>query len=245
MQVARNLDFLPFGDSWYNGTSDKLQFTTYERDSESGNDYALARNYVWRLARFTALDPLSGSIGDPQSLNRYTYVQNDPIDLVDPSGSECNWVWTASGVQVICNAYDSYWDLWWDQNVLGIGKGQSPGGEPGDSGGGGGGTLLISPCLKRKRSKPFWTRTARPCLADSRMLSNLFSTVAITATFPDSGIRFRGRSLLGSGAGWSQTFRNQTRRRLSGTTGLHPAGSYSLTVISAPSRQASPPRLAR
>ncbi len=84
--AVEQLGTFPFGDSWYNGTSDKLQFSTYERDSESGNDYALARQYVWRLARFTALDPLSGSIGDPQSLNRYTYVRNNPTGLVDPSG---------------------------------------------------------------------------------------------------------------------------------------------------------------
>ena len=28
------------------------------------------------------------SIGDPQSLNRYAYVQNDPVNLMDPNGLE-------------------------------------------------------------------------------------------------------------------------------------------------------------
>jgi RHS repeat-associated protein len=76
----------PFGESWYNATGDKLLFTTYERDAESGNDYAQARYYINRLALFSALDPLSGSTIDPQTLNRYDYVRNNPISSLDPTG---------------------------------------------------------------------------------------------------------------------------------------------------------------
>ena len=76
----------PYGESWYNTAGDKLLFTTYERDAESGNDYAQARSYVNRLARFSSLDPLTGSTSDPQSLNRYSYVRNMPVMAVDPSG---------------------------------------------------------------------------------------------------------------------------------------------------------------
>ena len=39
-----------------------------------------------RLGRFMQPDPLAGTISNPQSLNRYAYVQNDPINLVDPLG---------------------------------------------------------------------------------------------------------------------------------------------------------------
>jgi RHS repeat-associated protein len=84
--VVEQLGHFPFGDPWYNATNDKLYFTSYERDAESGNDYAMARYYVWRIGRFLSLDPLSGSTSDPQSLNRYAYVKNDPIDLGDPTG---------------------------------------------------------------------------------------------------------------------------------------------------------------
>ena len=77
----------PYGESWYaqDGTT-KWQFTTYERDSESSNDYAMARYYVNRVGRFSSTDPLSGSTADPQSLNHYSYVRNDPGNNVDPSG---------------------------------------------------------------------------------------------------------------------------------------------------------------
>jgi RHS repeat-associated protein len=84
--------FFPWGESWYlNNTVTKWAFTTYERDAESGNDYAMARQYVSRLGRFSSPDPLSGSTGNPQSLNRYAYVRNDPINKIDPSGLACYW----------------------------------------------------------------------------------------------------------------------------------------------------------
>jgi RHS repeat-associated protein len=85
--TVEQMGHYPYGDPWYNATNDKLYFTTYERDSESGNDYAMARYYVWRIARFLSLDPLSGSTGDPQSLNRYSYVRNSPTYLTDPKGT--------------------------------------------------------------------------------------------------------------------------------------------------------------
>ncbi|MFQ5684739.1 MAG: peptidoglycan DD-metalloendopeptidase family protein, partial [Candidatus Binatia bacterium] len=39
-----------------------------------------------RLGRFMTPDPLAGTIRNPQSLNRYAYVLNDPINLIDPLG---------------------------------------------------------------------------------------------------------------------------------------------------------------
>ncbi len=82
----------PFGELWYPASAlTKWLFTTYERDAESGgsdgNDYAMARFYRDALGRFNSPDPLSGSTADPQSLDRYSYAENDPTDLADPSGS--------------------------------------------------------------------------------------------------------------------------------------------------------------
>ncbi len=79
----------PFGDAqpWYEaGTITKWKFTTYERDGESFNDYAMARSYINRFGRFASPDPVAGSVSDPQSLNQYTYVRNDPCSFSDPSG---------------------------------------------------------------------------------------------------------------------------------------------------------------
>jgi RHS repeat-associated protein len=70
------------------GSSDgvRQKFTGYERDSETGLDYAKARYYSSTQGRFTGVDPISGRPGDPQSWNRYTYVGNNPLVFTDPSG---------------------------------------------------------------------------------------------------------------------------------------------------------------
>jgi RHS repeat-associated protein len=91
--IVEQMGHLPFGENWYDTGSEKWKFTTYERDSESLNDYAIARFYVNRLGRFAAADPLDGSVGNPQSWNHFVYASNDPVNRIDPSGRsdmECN-----------------------------------------------------------------------------------------------------------------------------------------------------------
>jgi RHS repeat-associated protein len=84
--TLEQLGHYPFGESWYNASNDKHLFTSYERDAESGNDYAMARSYINRLGRFSALDVSRASRSNPQSLGRYTYVTDDPINSIDPTG---------------------------------------------------------------------------------------------------------------------------------------------------------------
>ncbi|MGB0036065.1 MAG: RHS repeat-associated core domain-containing protein [Candidatus Acidiferrales bacterium] len=81
--------FTPYGEEHAlptNTCSSNYKFTGFERDSETGIDYAFARYYNSRLGRFMSADPLGGDIGDPQSLNRYAYVRNSPTSLIDPLG---------------------------------------------------------------------------------------------------------------------------------------------------------------
>jgi RHS repeat-associated protein len=87
-------DYLPYGaENTPSGFTDSCntsyKFTGYERDGETGNDYAFARYYNQRLGRFMSGDPLAGDTGDPQSLNRYAYVRNNPINRIDPTGLTC------------------------------------------------------------------------------------------------------------------------------------------------------------
>ena len=49
------------------------------------------------LGRFLSADPLSGSVGNLQSHNAYTYTLNNPLNAVDPSGLD-----TITTVGVLC-----------------------------------------------------------------------------------------------------------------------------------------------
>ena len=69
------------------------KFTGKERDSESGLDDFGARYYASSMGRFMSPDwsaqaePVPYSkLDNPQSLNLYSYVDNNPLDKVDPDG---------------------------------------------------------------------------------------------------------------------------------------------------------------
>ncbi len=48
--------------------------------------YLRARYYNQNTRGFNSLDPFNGNIGDPQSLHKYVYTHNAPVNGVDPSG---------------------------------------------------------------------------------------------------------------------------------------------------------------
>lgn len=76
------------GPAWSNNTSfQPKKFTSYDRDG-NGSDEAMFRRHNRWHSRFDQPDPYAGSynMGDPQSFNRYSYVQNDPVNFVDPLG---------------------------------------------------------------------------------------------------------------------------------------------------------------
>ena len=73
----------------------RSRYTGKERDPESGNDYFGARYYASTMGRFMSPDwsakeePVPyATMGDPQSLNLYAYVRNNPLRGVDPDGHE-------------------------------------------------------------------------------------------------------------------------------------------------------------
>jgi len=71
----------------------KSRSTGKERDSESGNDYFGARYYASSMGRFMSPDwsakeePVPyAKLDDPQSLNLYAYVMNNPLIRADIDG---------------------------------------------------------------------------------------------------------------------------------------------------------------
>ena len=99
--VVSRHDYMPFGIELGAGVSGRTttlgygvsdgvrdQFTGQRRDTESGLDYFGARYYSAAHGRFTSADPLMASARatSPQSWNRYSYVLNKPMNLIDPNG---------------------------------------------------------------------------------------------------------------------------------------------------------------
>ncbi len=72
----------------YQSDSVRQKFTGYERDSETELDFAQARYYSFRHGRFMGVDAGPFTLADPQSFNRYAYVQNSPMKFIDPKGKE-------------------------------------------------------------------------------------------------------------------------------------------------------------
>lgn len=114
--VTSRKDFLPFGEeilnlsgrsqsTGYQSDSVRQKFTSYERDNESGLDYAKNRYHNFNLGRFTSPDPykivaevqlekdvekakakLNKYISQSQQWNQYVYVINNPLKYTDPTG---------------------------------------------------------------------------------------------------------------------------------------------------------------
>ncbi len=99
--VASRHDYLPFGEeinagvgmratSQGYGQSDSVRqkYAGMESDDATGMEHTLWREYENLSARWTAPDPYGGSMSldSPQTFNRYAYVNNDPVNKVDPTG---------------------------------------------------------------------------------------------------------------------------------------------------------------
>jgi len=76
----------PFGKVILTTTGTKDEFTGKKYHTAMDMNYFGARWYDAEAGRFAGVDPLVASAGDPKSLNAYSYVLNDPVNLVDPTG---------------------------------------------------------------------------------------------------------------------------------------------------------------
>jgi RHS repeat-associated protein len=98
--TVKRTDYLPFGNERLVAVDtptldEDYGFTGKELDEETGLYYYGARYYDPLIGRFTQLDPLilgesskpfASVLVNPQELNGYTYVMNNPLKYVDPNG---------------------------------------------------------------------------------------------------------------------------------------------------------------
>ncbi|RXZ81563.1 RHS repeat-associated core domain-containing protein [Paenibacillaceae bacterium] len=70
----------------HSGLDEVADYTGHTYDRVLGQYFAQARMYDPVNKRFISEDTYEGNIGNPLSLNWYTYVENNPLIYVDPSG---------------------------------------------------------------------------------------------------------------------------------------------------------------
>jgi RHS repeat-associated protein len=115
--VKGRLDYFPFGEPMPSGLSGRVtatcatgvtacypangdptqrigvaqEFTSKERDAETGLDFFGARYFSGAQGRFTSPDEplIDQHASDPQSWNMYSYVRNNPLRFTDAFGRDC------------------------------------------------------------------------------------------------------------------------------------------------------------
>jgi len=67
-------------------TVSKNRHTASNRDTENGLYYFNHRFYDPNTKRFLSKDPAAIDVNDPRTINRYTFVNNNPLRYYDPNG---------------------------------------------------------------------------------------------------------------------------------------------------------------
>jgi len=79
--------FYPWGQNWQTWGSGGYNFAELPYyDTTTNTNIAMFRSQSPGLGRWHSPDPVGGYITNPQSLNRYAYVMNNPTTSVDPTG---------------------------------------------------------------------------------------------------------------------------------------------------------------
>ena len=135
------------------GTGGNDQFAGHKDDPESGLHYNLARSYNPIMSRWPSADPIIQDVYDSQSLNKYTYNRNNPINLVDPDGRyfsildyDMGWLILRALLQMMLNdaiedtleepRSDPEMFVWWATRSLWLPDDWFQGGGGGTNGGG-------------------------------------------------------------------------------------------------------------
>jgi RHS repeat-associated protein len=89
-----------------NQDAERMKFTSQERDFANGSttdplDYMHARYYNPTLGRFLSVDPIMpiDAMRSPQLWNRYSYVGNNPMNRIDPTGKILQFAGSAEDLE--------------------------------------------------------------------------------------------------------------------------------------------------
>jgi RHS repeat-associated protein len=146
--------YYPFGEARFSTSSiptDRL-FTGQREITGLGIYHYGARFYSPKLGRFLSADSIVPGYANPQSLNRYSYVNNNPLRYVDPTGHRPDDGYVGNHNSTNCAKYPQYCNSHDEGSGGGGNSGgcntlascnESGGGNSGGSSGGGGQTLSM------------------------------------------------------------------------------------------------------
>ncbi|WP_427126718.1 RHS repeat-associated core domain-containing protein [Priestia megaterium] len=126
--VTDTFEYSPYGEVKHTKGKIMTPFLYNGRDGvmtdANGLYYMRARYYQPELKRFINQDIQLGTIDNGLGLNRYAYVQGNPISYIDPEGE---WAWIVagavigaawnSGAQIVNNTLDADPDTKWYSNI--------------------------------------------------------------------------------------------------------------------------------
>ncbi len=89
-EFGRPLGAVKLDPNW-SGPDNAISYTGYTYDHFAELYYAQARYYMPGVGRFISEDPWAGDLTQPQTLNPYPYVLNNPLKYIDPLGLAASW----------------------------------------------------------------------------------------------------------------------------------------------------------
>jgi RHS repeat-associated protein len=99
--------FYPWGDAWLFWGVGGYNFASLDYyDTNTTTALTPFRVFSPNLGRWHSPDPLGGDVTNPQSLNRYAYVTNNPTTLTDPAGLTNFHSFWWPGFQEMVSPYD-------------------------------------------------------------------------------------------------------------------------------------------
>ena len=111
--------YAPYGETIVKSGQDDPNFTGQDQDTAPGMYDFMARRFTAVSGRWLSPDPVGlGAVdpSNPQTWNRYAYVYNNPLSLIDPLGEDCytdGTCWT--GAQTVAQLLGlAYWGGWAD-----------------------------------------------------------------------------------------------------------------------------------
>jgi RHS repeat-associated protein len=113
-QVVARVLYYPYGEERYTvGTLTTDYGYTGQRKNGYLDTYSMgARDYDPRLGRWLSADTIVPNPANPQSFNRFAYVQNNPLKYTDPSG-HAEWIGLGGGEEELGDVgEDVDWAAW-------------------------------------------------------------------------------------------------------------------------------------